>query len=664
MNSLPKKSKRFGIGKEIGGAVYLHREYESFLGVVVESAKQYLPTGYEYDVVKINLKSSAISFIKCEEFDSADEPELDDSIIVHADGRTRRRSKAKDPEIYHHKWLFVSDDYAGFDVEASRRRSLAWKDLDGLDKRRIGKKSYWVEKVLPLLGIPGAEPSPEAKHGETTEGTKKVAAQTLYDMSSTTNVEIARHKTAIKRGGFSKPVKCLLRDGLLSNDKSFFDYGCGHGRDLDLLSDIDIKCSGWDPAFRPSAEKQNAEVVNIGYVINVIENPEEREQAIRRAWNLADEVLAVAAQVEFAAPEKEQPAFGDGCLTSRGTFQKYYNQHDLRDYLEKILGTDAISAAPGIFYLFKNEEIKQRFFSTRYRRQYQVPRRRMSEVLFDKNRELLEPFMERLTELGRVPDVGEYHEANTIIEQFGSLKRAFKLIQKVTNESPWEEIAQKRSEDLLVYLALARFRKRPPFSKLPPTVQRDIKVFFGGYKIACGRADTLLFRAGDAKAIDQACQRAGVGHLVHNALIFHKSCLRELEPLLRIYEGCARALVGDLDDANVIKTHRFSCKVSYITYEEFDTNPFPPLTERMKVSLRTQNIDRFDYSEWDDPLLLIKKHVLVHPSYPQNKKFHSLASSQNKHGIVVRNGQMRKSELMLKLKNLGLKTHGHRLVKQ
>ena len=32
MTILPNRSRRFGIGKEIGGAVYLHRDYERLLG--------------------------------------------------------------------------------------------------------------------------------------------------------------------------------------------------------------------------------------------------------------------------------------------------------------------------------------------------------------------------------------------------------------------------------------------------------------------------------------------------------------------------------------------------------------------------------------------------------------------------------------------------------
>jgi hypothetical protein len=70
--------------------------------------------------------------------------------------------------------------------------------------------------------------------------------------------QIARHKTAIRRPSFSRPIACLLRDGLIDSSKTLFDYGCGHGQDLQLLSDMDIQCNGWDPMFRPAAKKQRA----------------------------------------------------------------------------------------------------------------------------------------------------------------------------------------------------------------------------------------------------------------------------------------------------------------------------------------------------------------------------------------------------------------------
>ena len=87
---------------------------------------------------------------------------------------------------------------------------------------------------------------------------------------------IPRHKTAIRRGDFSRPVKCALRDGLIDQSVTFFDYGCGRGEDLELLSSEGFTCSGWDPVYRPDGEKTPADVVNLGYVINVVEDPEER----------------------------------------------------------------------------------------------------------------------------------------------------------------------------------------------------------------------------------------------------------------------------------------------------------------------------------------------------------------------------------------------------
>src|SRR5215475_8370294 len=97
---------------------------------------------------------------------------------------------------------------------------------------------------------------------------------------------IQRHKTAIRRGDFSRPVKCLLRDGLISKDVTFFDYGCGRGEDVELLTTEGVVCGAWDPAYRPDAPRFEANVVNLGYVINVIENAEERAATLQNAWEL------------------------------------------------------------------------------------------------------------------------------------------------------------------------------------------------------------------------------------------------------------------------------------------------------------------------------------------------------------------------------------------
>ena len=179
---------------------------------------------------------------------------------------------------------------------------------------------------------------------------------------------IPRHKTAIRRGDFSRPIKCALRDGLIDQSVSVFDYGCGRGEDMELLIHEGVRCEGWDPVYRPAAPKELADVVNLGYVVNVVEDPAERAETLRKAWDLCRGALVVAAQVLLAGRGKNPVEFGDGVLTGRGTFQKFFDQGELKLYLEEQLQTEAIPAGVGVFYLFKEESKRQQFLANRFHR--------------------------------------------------------------------------------------------------------------------------------------------------------------------------------------------------------------------------------------------------------------------------------------------------------
>lgn len=474
---------------------------------------------------------------------------------------------------------------------------------------------------------------------------------------------IQRHKTAIRRGDYSRPVKCLLRDGLVAAGVTFFDYGCGRGEDLELLATDGVTCSGWDPAHRPEAAKVEADVVNLGYVLNVIEDPRERADTLRAAWGLCRHLLAVSAQVLVAGRGKNPVEFGDGVLTSRNTFQKFFEQSELKAYLEAELGTEAIPAGIGTFYLFRDEERRQAFLANRYRRREIVPRRRIAELRAEEIRQALEPFMEVIAGLGRVPAPDEFPGSETLIERFGSLKRAFAAVQRLTGPEAWDDIARRRREDILVYLALSRFRKRPAISLLPHTLQRDMKAFFGAYTKACAEADSLLFKAGDTAAIDEACKKATVGKLLPDDLYVHRTALDSLDPLLRIYEGCGRAFLGEVEGANLIKFHRRTGKLSYLVYPEFDDAPHPVLVRCVKLNLRTRQIECFEYGESANPPVLHRKETFLAPSHPLREKFAKLTEKevaagllQDTAGIGTREGWERR------LAEKGLTIKGHRLV--
>ena len=446
--------------------------------------------------------------------------------------------------------------------------------------------------------------------------------------------EIPRHKTAIRRGDFSHPVKCLLRDGLVDTSISLFDYGCGRGEDVELLAAEGFVCTGWDPAHRPDYPQTEADVVNLGYVLNVIEDPQERSATLRKAWGLCRRLLAVAARVLIAGRGKTPVEFGDGVLTGRGTFQKFYDQGELKLYLEEQLQTEAIPAGVGVFYLFKDESTRQQFLANRFRRRPVPTRRRMVPPRFEDNRNLLQPFMAVLLDLGRLPTVDEFPRADVLIERFGSLKRALAFAERETGSEERQEAARRRREDLLVYLALSRFRKRPGLKHLPRTLQRDMRVFFGTYAKACSEADTLLFQAGNAESIDQSCRDSKVGKLLPDALYVHRSALDALEPLLRIYEGCARAYLGEIDQANLIKLDRHSGKVSYLAYPDFETDPHPPLVRSVKLSLRTRELDCYDYTNTSNPPILHRKETFLHPGHPLYDKFARLSEQEDKQGLL------------------------------
>jgi hypothetical protein len=47
------------------------------------------------------------------------------------------------------------------------------------------------------------------------------------------------------------------------------------------------------------------------------------------------------------------------------------------------------------------------------------------------------------------------------------------------------------------------------------------------------------------------------------ALYVHRSALELLDPLVRVYEGCARAYLGEIDGANLIKLRALSECVTF-----------------------------------------------------------------------------------------------------
>lgn len=477
--------------------------------------------------------------------------------------------------------------------------------------------------------------------------------------------EIARHKTALRRTELSRPIRLALGDELISPSSSVFDYGCGRGGDLQRLREQGIPCEGWDPVHRPEGARTPAEVVNLGFVVNVIEDAEERAEVLRSAWGLARKVLVVSARLELDVRQAPGVALQDGFVTRLGTFQKLYQQDELRRWIDSVLETPSVPAGPGIFYVFREESARQAFLASRHHRRGAAPGVRRYDALFEQHKSLLQPLLHFLGAHGRLPQPEELAETQALCEALGSIPRAFRVIRAVLDETQWDEVQQRRTEDLLVYLALSRFDRRPKLSDLPAALRFDMRAFFTSYQAGCELADALLFSAGHVPSIHRLCQESKVGKLTPSALYIHESALSQLAPVLRIYEGCARAFIGSVEGANIIKLHRDSPRVSYLSYPDFEEDPHPSLRASLLVELQTFRMDLRRYEQVANPPILHRKEEFVTLEHPLREKFARLTAQEERHGLYTspeRIGTRNGWEQVLQAQGVSLR--GHRVVRK
>jgi len=459
-------------------------------------------------------------------------------------------------------------------------------------------------------------------------------------------------------------VRLAVDAGVITKSRTVLDSGCGHGGDVDYLCAQGIQCSGWDPVHQPEGIQSESDVVNLGFVVNVIEDSEERSETLKTAWGYARQLLVVAARLTHEADDLELKPFHDGYLTKRGTFQKFYTQHELREWIEETLGIESVAAAPGVYFVFRDQELREHFESSRFRRRVAAPSQRLSDVLFEKHRELLQPLMDFVVERGRLPKNGELADTE-ICGAFGSIRRAFAVVRRVTGNERWDEIERERADDLLVYLALAHFGKRPRFSGLPSDMQFDVKALFGSYNKACEKADQLLYSAGRTETISEACASAGCGRLSDDSLYVHVSAVPSLPPILRVYEGCARKYVGHVEEANIIKMHRLKPKVSYLSYPNFDNDPHPSLVGALVVPLSNFDVKFWDYHDSPNPPVLHRKEQFVTADYPGRSKFERLSKQEDRWGLLNGDfGFWKREDWKKMLRMHSVKQRGHQLVRE
>ncbi|EOW9129123.1 DNA phosphorothioation-associated putative methyltransferase [Vibrio cholerae] len=615
------------IGKQLPDAVYLHRDAISELP---DALKKFVPAvaqavnlpDNQWNLIKLFKKEFRLSLLNYPTFYTDSYPALEQSLNVDLSKLSHKVTcyrSSENPPILHRKETMILPGSDHFELFTALTKE---GEMAGLyeNTRTIGFKQSWLNLI-------------QKKGYQLVDGRLlKAEPDALSDTQQEPGID--RHKTAIVRHELSSPMKTLAKQGYLDGRFSIFDYGCGRGDDLRELEAHGLDALGWDPVFSPDNDKVNSDIVNLGFVLNVIEDQDERLEALLSAWELANKILVVSVMLANDSYIAQFQPYKDGVITTRNTFQKYYAQSEFKGYLERSLQEDAIAVAPGIFYIFKDKLEEQRYLQSKYQRHHTwhqltspqpIESKDKAKLVISQNSTLFDDFWNVCLELGRVPANDEFNRSEEVRSLIGSHKKVFGLLQEMFDTREFANAEKSRKEDLLVYFSMGLFDKRKPYTQQPESLKRDIKALFDDYRTANNLATDLLFAIADTELIGEQCVKAhhqlpasilNEGH----SLIFHKSYIEKLPLLLRVYVGAALQMYGELDDAiDLIKIHINSGKLTLTQYDDFEKS-VPYLVERTKIKMADQDIDFFDYVDEQRRPPLLNKHLLLDKQSEQYEK--------------------------------------------
>lgn len=588
------------IGKHLPQNLYVHISTLDFLDKSIQEyelkARKTINNISTFTLIKFSLSEPKISYLFYPEFLTNPHPPLAKSIVVNLKDLTTKNieySQSNNPPILHRKETFLTPNHPNYQKFAYLTHLE--EKLGLLDNPRyIGTQKQWKQLLQDNF-------------------------ISFFDHFLICNlndnpaefIKIKRHRAAMVRNRLSRPVRLVLEAGLFGEKNSFFDYGCGHGLDVEIIKEKGFISHGWDPYYQPYNPFKKADIVNLGYIINVIENVTERREALIKAWSLTKEILIVSAQVLIDDRTSGYMIYGDGIVTERNTFQKYYEQEELKNYIEQVLNEEAIPIGLGVFLVFRNVEKANNFRLSRFHSRVKSPRILSPAKKFADYEELLKPLMDFYSERGRLPQKGELLQEEKIKAEFRTYRQAFKVILQVTDQKEWDKIEDQRRQDILLYLALSRFSKRPTIRQLSSTLKADIKSLFGSYQGACFLADEMLITLGNLEIIRKICEEMTLGKLFEKSYLVHINNLDNLPTLLRLYEGCASRTVGRMETANLIRFHLNIPRISYLYVPNFDTEKEPILFSTMSIDLQDLRVKYRNYYNEPNPPTVKDKEKLI-----------------------------------------------------
>ena len=216
-------SEASAVGKHLPNAFYVHLSALSVLPEPLQRYEQEARKCVTTDIsvatlIKFNLSEPKLSYLFYPTFDQEAHPPLQGSLQVNlltAETSYRRYDDQVNPPILHRKETFVTADYPLYEqfvqlTEAEVKLGLL------AQPRLIGTKREWEQRLRDrAVEIKGHE---------------------VISHQTPRKPKIDRHKAAIIRQQLSRPVRVALEAELFTPGSTFFDYGCGHGGDIERIA--------------------------------------------------------------------------------------------------------------------------------------------------------------------------------------------------------------------------------------------------------------------------------------------------------------------------------------------------------------------------------------------------------------------------------------------
>ena len=405
-------------------------------------------------------------------------------------------------------------------------------------------------------------------------------------------------------------MQLLMRLGVVAAGRSVFDYGCGQGADVEALASQGFDAFGWDPHHAPSGPRKPADVVNLGFVVNVIEDPRERVETLKAAWGFAQRALCVAvmtgrqgvdggppplprrlrhlarhvpavlrpAGTAGARPRRDGrgplswPRVSSPCSATR-TSNRRSCSAGARERGRRGAAATARARAAAC-----RSRVRTRAAATGPRAHYRF---------VSASRRLLPSLHAVALGLGRLPEIEEIPAEEIAALVLASGRRATRLGTAAGRSDRRRGVpafgAIPAGKTSWSTWRLPRFRARRKDKTLPRSIQSDIRAFFRTHAAGLEEGRRLLFAAGDRSGgARRRRSRRGLGprrHTGREVLPFPFLHLPKLPARLRVMVGCAEVLQGGVDASDFVDIDLESPRVTMVVCDDIE-QPVPFIVER------------------------------------------------------------------------------------